>query len=558
MHMVKEGMRFGSYRIWSGWTHFPTSPGWTADLDRSTIEKILKQVQRFRARSLLWQVRFDHGALAQTLLSLGISHGQFPVYVLDLDGGHERVFARYNATLRNEVRSARRRGVIVRHTSDLHDVLAYQVIYNKIAQDKNRPLLFPARMTLDLLKLGDVARFMVAEYEGAIIGGLMCLRDGNTIYPLHIAHDRNYNHLFPGVALYDAAIKWACAFQVDCFNFGHCGAVIPGQPLQMNQTLAQFKSSWGTRIEYNWMFSWESVIWKRALKLKSVISAKRNIVFPRKSVQIVPDQSKRPAELTWAQSAQLGELRAVCYRYASESKNTILHSASLWAAAKAFSFAPKPRRQESTVLDFGCGTGRMVRYFGRQGRNVLGLDITYEMLEKAKSYGLPRKSQLVLYDGRSIPVKDRSLDVIWSSSVLKYTLFPPGSRCLPQTLPSKERFIPTYAEIAKEMHRVLRPGGIAVAFEFWVDESFDVFLPDFFQAGFSLERIALIRRSSDLIERVCDCRFSNRLGQWIVFRLARVGAMLRYHFDNPQRSGQFVDYLFVWRKPTRPWMTDRA
>jgi SAM-dependent methyltransferase len=542
-------MGYGSYRIWSGSTQFWTSPGWTADLDRSTVEQILKQVQPLRARSLLWQVRFDHDALAGTLRSLGLNYSQLPVCVLDLDGGHERVFARYNASFREEVRCARRRGIVVRNTSDINDILAYHAIFNKFAQDERRPA-FPARMTLDLVKLRDVACFMVAEYGGTTIGGLMCLRDGNTIYTLHLAYDRKYNHLFPGVALYNAAIKWACDAHACYFDFGHCGTAVPEQPLHFNQTLAEFGSAWGARIESNWVFSWESVIWKQCSKLKSELSARRKKLGFPKSVQAISNQPERRAELTWAQSAQLGELRAVCYPYGSESKNTMMHSASLFAAAKALSFANKPRLLEPTLLDFGCGTGRMVRYFAQLGWAVLGLDITYKMLEKAKYYGLPRTSQLALYDGRSFPVKGSSVDVIWSTGVLKYILFPPGSRCLGRfSVPSEKGFIPTYAEIAKEMYRVLKPGGIIAAFESHIDESFDFFLPSFLQAGFSLECIAVLRRSYDLLERLCDGRFSNRLGQWLVFRIAKLSAMARYYLDDPQRSDAFVDYLFVWRKP---------
>jgi SAM-dependent methyltransferase len=554
--MVKRTRR-GLYTISSGSSHYWTSPGWIGELDRSTVEYILRQLRGARLRSWLWQVRFDHEALARALLSFGVRYTRFPIYILDLESDYERVFARYDSTIRNEVRHAARRGILVRSTSDASDILSYQVIYNNCQRDKERPVVFPARISMDLVKLDGLACFNIAEYEGAVIGGLLCLRDGNSVCALHMAHDRKYNHLFPSVALYDAAIQWACRTGADFFNFSHCGSAAPGQPLHVNQTLAQFKSFWGTRIEENWNFGHENAItntiWERLSRAKSKMLRRRNESRrpdPSRETHNGLENDIQPvSELTWTQSAQLGELPAVCYRRASKSKNTMAHGASSWAAAKALGFL-RTNGNKVTVLDFGCGNGRMIRRLCRKGCSIIGLDITFEMLKQAKYYGVPQHSCLAQCDGLLLPIKTESIDLVWSCGVLKYALFPPGSPCWGCAAPeaADKPFRPTYAEIAKEIHRALKPGGVVADYEMWIDESPELFIPAFVQVGFALERMAVIRRPYDRLEKLCDGRFSNRLGQWLVFRLANLSALLRYHFDDPRHGGDFIDYLFVWRK----------
>ena len=99
----------------------------------------------------------------------------------------------------------------------------------------------------------------------------------------------------------------------------------------------------------------------------------------------------------------------------------------------------------------------MIQFFGGRGCTVVGIDITMEMLEAAKNYGLPQDAVLARFDGLSIPLKDNSVDIVWISGVLKYTLFPPGSPCLHGIAQMEssynKRFGPTCGEIAREMYR---------------------------------------------------------------------------------------------------------
>jgi len=254
MHLLKSDRRYGLYYISSGpLPAFTTSPGWQGQLSRATVKDILDQLTGVRTRSLRWRVRFDHEPLALMLNSLGLfCHDRKRMQVLELDRDHSRVFARYNATIRNHVRKGRKRGVSTRSTSNLDDILAYQAIYSKHAEENNWLFVYPTQLTLDLTKLAGITCFKVAQYQDRIVGGALFVRDGNSVIYLMGMTDRDYNHLFPSCAVLDAGIQWACEIGADFFNFGGSGN---------NEKLAKFKSFWGTRVEQNWGFEWRHPIW---------------------------------------------------------------------------------------------------------------------------------------------------------------------------------------------------------------------------------------------------------------------------------------------------------
>ena len=101
----------------------------------------------------------------------------------------------------------------------------------------------------------------------------------------------------------------------------------------------------------------------------------------------------------------------------------------------------------SRVLEFGAGTGEQAKMLAERGFEVVAIDLP------ASSYANDRLYPVIDYDGRSIPLPDRSVDVVFSSNVLEHV----------EDLPT------AFAEF----RRVLRPGGVGVhamptpAWRFW-------------------------------------------------------------------------------------------
>jgi SAM-dependent methyltransferase len=536
MYWVKIARRYGLYHI----THpkpddLWASPGWTGTLSQSTVKNVLEQLKSARTLSIHWQVRFDHKPLADALIELGLRFHRVQIHVLDLDRGYKELFDRYNASTRNHVRKAIRRGVSVRDAHQYEDILAYQAIYSRHAFSQGWGFEYPGEMTHDLARLPGIACFKVAEHEGRVIGGALFIRDGNSVYYLHGVADREFTSLYPASVLIDSGIKWACDVGASFFNLGNSGV----SPIL--ESLATFKSSWGAHPEQNWQFVWHNPIWKALEKHKI------KLLGERRRPQSLPNRQEREVNsVPWSERARFDELRAVCELGGTAKKNIVMHGATLFAGAKALGlgrrFNLRPR-----ILDFGCGTGRMIRFFSKHNCQTVGVDVTFQMLEAAKRHGLPNNSILAHFDGVNIPLKDNSIDIVWACGVLKYTLFPPGSRCLhgtdPATLPDG-RFNPTCHEVAREMYRVLAPNGIVAHCEVWINESPEVFKDSFESAGFVAEKVGLVRRDGDYIERLFRTRWGSFLPALLTSRMA---ASLCYWFGDPVKAG-FRDYLIVWRK----------
>jgi SAM-dependent methyltransferase len=106
----------------------------------------------------------------------------------------------------------------------------------------------------------------------------------------------------------------------------------------------------------------------------------------------------------------------------------------------------KPITESSRVMDFGCGWGRMIRYFLRDvaPQNLVGCDVLPEMIDICRSLNL-RATFEVNAPEPPTSFADGSFDVIYAYSVLSH---------LSESL---------HLHWLREFKRLLRPNGILVA-----------------------------------------------------------------------------------------------
>lgn len=91
-----------------------------------------------------------------------------------------------------------------------------------------------------------------------------------------------------------------------------------------------------------------------------------------------------------------------------------------------------------TVLDLGCGTGYFTQQLLDEGANVIALDLSDKMLEKAwKRCG--NQAVYIAGDAECLPLPDNSLDAVFSSLALQW--------CDDLSVP------------LRELKRVVKPGG---------------------------------------------------------------------------------------------------
>lgn len=100
------------------------------------------------------------------------------------------------------------------------------------------------------------------------------------------------------------------------------------------------------------------------------------------------------------------------------------------------------------VLDFGCGHGMASTCLARLGAEVVAFDVSagyvHEAVERARANG--ENVQGVVADGGRLPWADEVFDAIWGVAILHHI---------------------EMEQAAREIQRVLRPGGVAVFCEPW-------------------------------------------------------------------------------------------
>ncbi len=93
------------------------------------------------------------------------------------------------------------------------------------------------------------------------------------------------------------------------------------------------------------------------------------------------------------------------------------------------------------ILDAGCGSGRDSRLLTERRFNVIGVDLSEELLKIAQQTN--PKTQFICADIKELPFKDNYFDGVWCSAVLLHL----------ETIEDVKKAL-------KEMYRVLKPGGI--------------------------------------------------------------------------------------------------
>lgn len=103
-----------------------------------------------------------------------------------------------------------------------------------------------------------------------------------------------------------------------------------------------------------------------------------------------------------------------------------------------------PSFKGKSVLEVGCGAGIDLMRFAREGAQVTGIDISDTSLDLARAYFSQKNQPATLerMNGESMSFPDDCFDAAYCHGVLPYT--------------------PDPAAMVRELHRILKPGGVAI------------------------------------------------------------------------------------------------
>jgi len=236
-------------------------------------------------------------------------------------------------------------------------------------------------------------------------------------------------------------------------------------------------------------------------------------------------KSFQPKGMTWEERAKTTQLRAVIdpSDY-SERKNKFIDYLHKSILNKYLTFSGT-----EIVLDFGCGTGRFTEWLANRVSCVVGIDLTREMLVKAKSHCIFGNVDFLLCDGSNIPFQDESFDLILSVWVLQH--FP--NEALEKT--------------AKQLVNIVRENGKICLIEQVSDRHSDYYIPrlpdayinSFDNCGSVILRP--IRRSKSTMQRLAKV-----MPKFLSSFLAKIEIRLSKKAEIPKDG--YLDHLFIFRR----------
>ncbi len=187
----------------------------------------------------------------------------------------------------------------------------------------------------------------------------------------------------------------------------------------------------------------------------------------------------------------------------------------------------------NAVLDFGCGIGQHTKILSLYSGHALGVDITSGMLTRARTTYDQSPINFAQIDGVLLPLRNESIDLIWISTVLRYSLLVPN---------------PKQKDIVKEFSRVLKPGGVVLNFEMYVDLPSKVFSKDFLELGFYLRSAKVVHVQWSKFDRIATGKFRTIfLRRWWAKTCVNWNRMVT---REDQLNGKLRDYLFLYQKDT--------
>jgi len=234
----------------------------------------------------------------------------------------------------------------------------------------------------------------------------------------------------------------------------------------------------------------------------------------------------QPVGQTWDERALKDDLRAVLDPADTQGiKNeyiNIVHKTAL-----SSHLLPNVN---DTILDFGCGIGRLTPFLGGNKAKVVGIDITPSMIEKARKR-YPNQT-FINYDGEKLPFENNYFSHIISVFVLQH--------------------ITSLADLnrtAKELVRCLKKGGMIHLIEQVSKDDSDYYLhrmPQDYLGVFKDCRYIYakpIRRSKSLFLSLI---YRGLLPRFLFPAIARLELFLAKNKKIPPKG--YLDYFFVFQK----------
>ena len=142
-------------------------------------------------------------------------------------------------------------------------------------------------------------------------------------------------------------------------------------------------------------------------------------------------------------------------------------------------------KENSLILDLGCGPGRDSKIFSNKGYKVIGVDLSKEMIKVAKQR--VKTANFKVMDLRNMSFKDNYFDAIWANAIFMHISKKEISQAIKETLRILKKDGILYISIKEGKGEELLPdkryGGVKKFWSFYQKNEFEKLLNE---SGFTI------------------------------------------------------------------------
>jgi FemAB-related protein (PEP-CTERM system-associated) len=161
-------------------------------------------------------------------------------WLMPLSTDPDSVWSNLRKPIQRQVKKSEKLGVKVRIVQQRNDVGHYYRLHLQTRCKKHGMPAQPQRYFFELWDMfaeSGAMQLLLAEYEGAVIAGMILLASGTTIRYAYGASDERYLSLAPNDLLMWTSIKLGCSLGYQTFDMGRTACD--------NEGLMEFKRRWG-------------------------------------------------------------------------------------------------------------------------------------------------------------------------------------------------------------------------------------------------------------------------------------------------------------------------
>lgn len=212
------------------------------DEDLSVYRGLYEIYLRQKPFSIYTQVRnlFDQSKFQDVIQDLGFKYEEHLNILIDLRKTEEELWQEIHSKRRNEIRRSIKEGTIVEVKKDEYSLEKCYLILEEVYQRAKLPLpsLNHFRALLHSGNEREGLVIFVAKFENKIIGCMLCLAYGTTLFDYYAGAYRDWYHKYPNDLIPWEVFKWGKQNGFIQFDFG--GAGKPNVPYGVREYKKKF------------------------------------------------------------------------------------------------------------------------------------------------------------------------------------------------------------------------------------------------------------------------------------------------------------------------------